>query len=398
MISTLLLIIFSVFPSVCAYHHLNYRKFSPKYRLKSIFSEVKKQSPVIPTLKGVETKINTIVPVHNIEAVRVRHIALATEELANSCHAMIKEGSAEFSKLAETLSMCESSKSKGGEVGWVSSSNDIESTLLPLEIINIAYKLNKGDMIVISGIGNTGLKTWHVLQLMDVSTKLNKSLSKRRSENYLSLKGLQSGASLTYSMETMGCQMNFADSERIEGQLIELGYIKVQDTESPNLVILNTCSIRDHAEQKVYSYIGPHALRKRKGMDVSIVVTGCVAQQEGELLTRRFPEVDVVMGPQYSNRIGDILEAVADGYQVVVTDPTYQSEDLTLPNRKSSVTAWVNVVYGCNERCTYCVVPTTRGVEQSRTKEAILTEVRQLVTDGFREITLLGQNIDAWGR
>ena len=104
------------------------------------------------------------------------------------------------------------------------------------------------------------------------------------------------------------------------------------------------------------------------------------------------------MGPQYSNRVNDILEAVTEGYQVVVTDPTYQSEDLTIPNRKSSISAWVNIIYGCNERCTYCVVPNTRGVEQSRTKEAIVEEIRMLVDSGFREVTLLGQNIDAWGR
>jgi len=96
--------------------------------------------------------------------------------------------------------------------------------------------------------------------------------------------------------------------------------------------------------------------------------------------------------------VTDVLEAVVDGYQVVVTDPSYQSEDEVLPLRQSSVAAWVNVIYGCNERCTYCVVPTTRGVEQSRTKESIVTEVEALAQQGYREVTLLGQNIDAWGR
>ena len=104
------------------------------------------------------------------------------------------------------------------------------------------------------------------------------------------------------------------------------------------------------------------------------------------------------MGPQYANRIANLLEDVVDGYQIVATDPTYQSEDLVLPNRGSSISGWVNVIYGCNERCTYCVVPTTRGVEQSRTKEAILNEIRMLASQGYREVELLGQNIDAWGR
>ena len=104
------------------------------------------------------------------------------------------------------------------------------------------------------------------------------------------------------------------------------------------------------------------------------------------------------MGPQYANRIGELLESVAEGNQVVATEPIYQMEDNTLSRRKSDITAWVNVIYGCNERCTYCVVPTTRGVEQSRTKEAIVSEIQQLVALGFREVTLLGQNVDSWGR
>jgi tRNA-2-methylthio-N6-dimethylallyladenosine synthase len=164
------------------------------------------------------------------------------------------------------------------------------------------------------------------------------------------------------------------------------------------LVVLNTCSIRDHAEQKVYSYIGPHAKRKRDGEDVAIVVAGCVAQQEGEALLRRAPEVDLVMGPQYANRLADLLEDVSNGNQVVATEASHIMEDSTKPRRGSKVAAWVNVIYGCNERCTYCIVPTTRGVEQSRPPEIIVQEVEELVRQGYREVTLLGQNIDAYGR
>eukprot|EP00595_Chromulina_sp_UTEXLB2642_P002048 CAMPEP_0196763902 /NCGR_PEP_ID=MMETSP1095-20130614/4978_1 /TAXON_ID=96789 ORGANISM="Chromulina nebulosa, Strain UTEXLB2642" /NCGR_SAMPLE_ID=MMETSP1095 /ASSEMBLY_ACC=CAM_ASM_000446 /LENGTH=432 /DNA_ID=CAMNT_0042118123 /DNA_START=165 /DNA_END=1463 /DNA_ORIENTATION=+ len=197
----------------------------------------------------------------------------------------------------------------------------------------------------------------------------------------------------------MGCQMNVADSERMESQLISLGYQSTIESNKANVILLNTCSIRDHAEQKVYSYLGPHALRKRKGENVSIVVAGCVAQQEGELLTRRFPEIDIVMGPQYANRLSDLLETVIEsGDQIVATEPIYQMEDNIRPTRKSDVIAYVNVIYGCNEHCTYCVVPTTRGVEQSRTKDAIINEVKDLVSLGYREIMLLGQNIDSWGR
>jgi tRNA-2-methylthio-N6-dimethylallyladenosine synthase len=205
---------------------------------------------------------------------------------------------------------------------------------------------------------------------------------------------------LTYKMETMGCQMNVADSERMEGQLQSLGIRPMTEIEDkdknkhPDLIILNTCSIRDHAEQKVYSYIGPYAKRKEQGEDVTIVVAGCVAQQEGQALLRRVPAVDLVMGPQYANRIGDLLEDVSNGNQVVATEASHIMEDSTKPRRTSTVAAWVNVIYGCNERCTYCIVPTTRGVEQSRPIETIVKEVKDLVSQGYKEVTLLGQNIE----
>jgi tRNA-2-methylthio-N6-dimethylallyladenosine synthase len=209
---------------------------------------------------------------------------------------------------------------------------------------------------------------------------------------------------LTYQLSSMGCQMNLADSERIEGQLQSLGIrplTEADDSSSqqqPDIVILNTCSIRDHAEQKVYSYLGPHTKRKRQGEDVTIIVAGCVAQQEGEMLLRRCPEVDLVMGPQYANRIADLLEDCSHGNQVVATEATHIMEDSTKPRRQSTVAAWVNVIYGCNERCAFCVVPATRGVEQSRPVESIVREVEDLVQQGYKEVTLLGQNIDAYGR
>ena len=166
--------------------------------------------------------------------------------------------------------------------------------------------------------------------------------------------------------------MNAADSERIEGQLMSLGIRPLREGElmdeiqlqitndrmgtkkkskekNPDIIVLNTCSIRDHAEQKVYSYLGPHAKRKQAGEDVTIVVAGCVAQQEGQSLLRRVPEIDLVMGPQYANRIADLLEDVANGNQVVATEASHIMEDSTKPRRTSATCAWVNVIYGCNE-------------------------------------------------
>ncbi|MEM9906731.1 MAG: tRNA (N6-isopentenyl adenosine(37)-C2)-methylthiotransferase MiaB [Cyanobacteria bacterium P01_D01_bin.44] len=201
-----------------------------------------------------------------------------------------------------------------------------------------------------------------------------------------------------YHITTFGCQMNKADSERMAGILDDLGLTWTEDPMAADLVLYNTCTIRDNAEQKVYSYLGKQAKRKQADPNVTLVVAGCVAQQEGESLLRRVPELDLVMGPQHANRLGDLLEQVFDGAQVVATEPIHIIEDITQPRRDSKITAWVNVIYGCNERCTYCVVPSVRGVEQSRTPEVIRAEMDAIAQQGYKEVTLLGQNIDAYGR
>ncbi|HEY9875677.1 MAG TPA: tRNA (N6-isopentenyl adenosine(37)-C2)-methylthiotransferase MiaB [Candidatus Obscuribacterales bacterium] len=201
-----------------------------------------------------------------------------------------------------------------------------------------------------------------------------------------------------YHITTFGCQMNKADSERMAGILEDMGFEWSEDPNDANLILYNTCTIRDNAEQKVYSYLGRQAKRKHEQADLTLVVAGCVAQQEGEALLRRVPELDLVMGPQHANRLQDLLEQVFDGNQVVATESIHIVEDITKPRRDSKVTAWVNVIYGCNERCTYCVVPNVRGVEQSRTPEAIRAEMEELGRQGYKEVTLLGQNIDAYGR
>ncbi len=201
-----------------------------------------------------------------------------------------------------------------------------------------------------------------------------------------------------YQITTFGCQMNKADSERMAGILDSLGYQATEDPLLADLVVLNTCSIRDGAEQKVYSYLGVHTRRKQQNPAVTLVVAGCVAQQEGQKLLRRVPALDIVMGPQYADQLAALLERVADGEQVVATAEREIPEDTIQPRRQNDVSAWVNVIYGCNERCTYCIVPYVRGVEQSRTPEAIYQEILTLSAQGFKEITLLGQNIDAYGR
>jgi len=202
----------------------------------------------------------------------------------------------------------------------------------------------------------------------------------------------------SYWITTFGCQMNKADSERMAGILEAMGYREAPAELEADLVLYNTCTIRDNAEQKVYSYLGRQAQRKRTNPNLTLVVAGCVAQQEGESLLRRVPELDLVMGPQHANRLDVLLAQVEQGQQVVATDELHILEDITTARRDSQVCAWVNVIYGCNERCTYCVVPSVRGREQSRLPEAIKLEIEGLAEQGFKEITLLGQNIDAYGR
>jgi len=202
----------------------------------------------------------------------------------------------------------------------------------------------------------------------------------------------------SYWITTFGCQMNKADSERMAGILESMGYSEAQAELEADLVLYNTCTIRDNAEQKVYSYLGRQAQRKRVNPNLTLVVAGCVAQQEGESLLRRVPELDLVMGPQHANRLDVLLAQVEQGQQVVATEEHHILEDITTARRDSSICGWVNVIYGCNERCTYCVVPSVRGKEQSRLPEAIKLEMEGLAAQGFKEITLLGQNIDAYGR
>lgn len=344
-----------------------------------------------------------------LTAVRLSHILFASREMADASLHRVRSATVSFQELAEQISLCEGTRDKGGALGWISVNHDRDGEdpdehldlLFPAQareqLVQITTK--PGDIVMVeSSIG------YHLVQVVDVMADVSRMASKKERRNKKGNLGRdqqqQPMHTKTYQLETMGCQMNRADSERMEGQLQSLGIRQHTegDDDKPNVVVLNTCSIRDHAEQKVYSYIGPHAKRKREGEDVTIIVAGCVAQQEGENLLRRCPEVDLVMGPQYANRIGDLLEDVSNGNQVVATEATHIMEDSTKPRRQSTVAAWVNVIYGCNERCTFCIVPTTRGVEQSRPVESIMAEITELVEQGYKEVTLLGQNIDAFGR
>ena len=204
-------------------------------------------------------------------------------------------------------------------------------------------------------------------------------------------------------IKTYGCQMNVYDSERMGEVLSESGYVTTQAVEDADLVILNTCHIREKAAEKVYSELGRlRRLKSRSGRDMKIAVAGCVAQAEGEEIVRRAPVVDLVFGPQTYHRLPDLLDRHGKtGNAVIETElPVDEKFDvLDTPSEKPvkrGVAAFLTVQEGCDKFCTFCVVPYTRGAEFSRPADRILDEAHKLVDAGVREITLLGQNVNAW--
>ncbi|WFU02246.1 tRNA (N6-isopentenyl adenosine(37)-C2)-methylthiotransferase MiaB [Rhizobium sp. CB3171] len=207
-------------------------------------------------------------------------------------------------------------------------------------------------------------------------------------------------------IKTYGCQMNVYDSTRMSDALARDGYETTEDMEEADLVLLNTCHIREKAAEKVYSALGRlREMKKRKaadGRDLMIGVTGCVAQAEGEEILRRAPAVDVVIGPQTYHRLPDALRRAKEGERVVDTEYAIEDKFEHLPIAESTkirargVTAFLTVQEGCDKFCTFCVVPYTRGSEVSRPVAQIVEEAQKLVDGGVREITLLGQNVNAW--
>ncbi|MCJ9725225.1 tRNA (N6-isopentenyl adenosine(37)-C2)-methylthiotransferase MiaB [Agrobacterium sp. SHOUNA12C] len=207
-------------------------------------------------------------------------------------------------------------------------------------------------------------------------------------------------------IKTYGCQMNVYDSTRMSDALARDGYEPTEDMEEADLVLLNTCHIREKAAEKVYSALGRlRDMKKRKaadGREMMIGVTGCVAQAEGEEILRRAPAVDVVIGPQTYHRLPDALRRAKEGQRVVDTEYALEDkfEHLPTPERSKirarGVTAFLTVQEGCDKFCTFCVVPYTRGSEVSRSVAQIVEEAEKLVDGGAREITLLGQNVNAW--
>ncbi len=203
-------------------------------------------------------------------------------------------------------------------------------------------------------------------------------------------------------IETYGCQMNVYDSERMRDVLTPLGYAVTDKPDDADLVILNTCHIREKATEKVYSEIGRLRAHKERraaeGKGMTITIAGCVAQAEGEEIIRRAPEVDLVVGPQAYHKLPELIaRAARKTGERLATDFTAQEKFDALPARApDGVTAFLSVQEGCDKFCTFCVVPYTRGAEYSRPIADVLAEARSLADKGVREVTLLGQNVNAY--
>ena len=205
-------------------------------------------------------------------------------------------------------------------------------------------------------------------------------------------------------IKTFGCQMNAYDSERMAEALQPAGYSLTDDADDADLVILNTCHIREKAAEKVYSELGrvrlAKARRHHEGRDTLVAVAGCVAQAEGREIIARAPVVDIVVGPQSYHRLADLIaEAARGGKDLVETEFPAEDKFAHLPERpkgKVQASAFVTVQEGCDKFCTFCVVPYTRGAEFSRAPSEIVAEVERLALRGAREITLLGQNVNAY--
>ena len=203
-----------------------------------------------------------------------------------------------------------------------------------------------------------------------------------------------------YKILVYGCQMNIADAERMEGQLQEAGYVRTEEMADADVILINTCCVRETAEDKVYGKIGEIKKIKEKHPHLIFGITGCMAQKEGDNLMRRAPHIDFVLGTGKVQELTRVIAEIAAEHTPVV-DVALADKSIAehLPvARGGKFSAWVPIMYGCNNYCTYCIVPYVRGRERSRAPKEIVAEVRRAVAEGYTEVTLLGQNVNSYGK
>lgn len=205
-----------------------------------------------------------------------------------------------------------------------------------------------------------------------------------------------------YFLRTYGCQMNVHDSEEIKYYLESLGYEAVEELELADIVVLNTCAIRENAKDKVFGYLGRCKHLKKEKPDLIIAVAGCLMQKPNEIeeIHNKHKYIDIIIGTHNLNELPNLIEEANN--KKTQNIEVYSNSDVVFENvkykRDSKISAWINIIYGCDKFCTYCIVPFTRGRERSRKMEEILEEVRDLKEQGYMEITLLGQNVNAYGK
>lgn len=204
-----------------------------------------------------------------------------------------------------------------------------------------------------------------------------------------------------YHIQTYGCQMNEHDTETMKGMLEEMGYTWTENRREADIILLNTCAIRENAEDKVFGELGHLKSLKTEKPDLILGVCGCMSQEEG--VVRRILEkhqyVDLIFGTHNIHRLPELLREAMFAKEMVVEVWSKEGDIFeNLPKKRAGLKAWVNIMYGCDKFCTYCIVPYTRGKERSRRPEDVIAEVRELARQGYKEITLLGQNVNAYGK
>ena len=241
------------------------------------------------------------------------------------------------------------------------------------------------------------------MKLPDYTLAKKRNSEKVEKEEYKLDKELKNiGKNKTYYVKTYGCQMNEHDSENIKAMLEELGFTEIEDYEKADLVIVNTCSIRENAHNKAFGFLGRLKHLKEDNKNLVIGVCGCMAQEVGVVdeLLHKHKYVNFVFGTHNLHRLPYLLKENLDTSKQTIE--VYSKEGNIIEGipvkRANSYKAYVNIIYGCDKFCTYCIVPFTRGKQRSRAKEDILSEIEKLVHDGYQEVTLLGQNVNAYGK
>ena len=203
--------------------------------------------------------------------------------------------------------------------------------------------------------------------------------------------------------QTFGCQQNEADTERIAGMLAEMGYVRTEDAQQANVIVVNTCAVREHAEKRVFGIMGQYTHIKDTRSDVIICMCGCMVQQDHitEKIKKSYPRVDIVFGTHMLWHFPELLLQRLNGSKRIFAisgDPKGEIAEGLPVQRDAGCHAWLSIMYGCNNFCTYCIVPYVRGRERSRKPEDIEREFRELIAEGYKDITLLGQNVNSYGK